>query len=331
MQNRKATLIETLRGSTARLNEIPAMLHGISIFDENGYVDTEFFKDCLACVNEFMAASNSLVGTLTALLGPCGCTATGQPARRDEGREWSVEEILKHCTLQDNVLKLPDVQLNKKSYAEAKKWIEEAGGRWTGGKVQGFTFPFRADRVFAILHEGRRCNLQQEFQFFATPPELARWLVSLVGVSRNDKILEPSAGTGAIVDAILHTCPECGVDCFELMPENQELLLRKEGVNLIGEDFLQSQVGGYTRIIANPPFSDNQDVNHVMEMYRRLAPGGRLAAIMSRHWTFAQESVCADFRQFLQDHQAQVIDIPEGAFKSSGTGISTVAVVIDKY
>jgi hypothetical protein len=54
------------------------------------------------------------------------------------------------------VLKLPLVQFNKKSYAEAKKWIEEAGGSWQGGKVQGFTFPFNADRVFSILHEGKR-------------------------------------------------------------------------------------------------------------------------------------------------------------------------------
>ena len=60
----------------------------------------------------------------------------------DEGKKWNVEEILKHCTLEDSVLKLPKVQFNKKSYVEAKKWIEEAGGSWQGGKIQGIHISF---------------------------------------------------------------------------------------------------------------------------------------------------------------------------------------------
>ena len=84
-----------------------------------------------------------------------------------------MEEILKHCTLEDSVLKLPKVQFNKKSYAEAKKWIEEAGGSWQGGKIQGFTFPFNPERVFSILKEGKRCDLQKDFQFFETPADIA--------------------------------------------------------------------------------------------------------------------------------------------------------------
>ncbi|EJX08560.1 type I restriction-modification system methyltransferase subunit-like protein [gut metagenome] len=256
----------------------------------------------------------------------------GQTAKKsDEGSKWTIEEILKHCTLEDNVLKLPGVQFNKKSYAEAKKWIEEAGGSWTGGKVQGFTFPFNAERVFGILHEGKRCNLQQEFQFFATPAAVADWLVSLAGgVSASDKVLEPSAGSGAIVDAIRRSCPECEVDCFELMPENRELLAQKDGVKLIGEDFTKSDVTGYSRIIANPPFSGNQDVDHVMDMYSRLAPGGIVAAIMSQHWRFANEKKCKDFREFLDNTGATIHDIAAGEFGESGTNIATVAVVITK-
>lgn len=61
-----------------------------------------------------------------------GKDGTGKDDRKakkaDNGSKWNVEEILRHCTLEDNVLKLPSVQFNKKSYLEAKKWIEEAGG-----------------------------------------------------------------------------------------------------------------------------------------------------------------------------------------------------------
>ena len=88
---------------------------------------------------------------------------TKRKKQADEGKKWNVEEILKHCTLEDSVLKLPKVQFNKKSYAEAKKWIEEAGGSWQGDKIQGFTFPFNPERVFSILKEGKRCDLQKIF------------------------------------------------------------------------------------------------------------------------------------------------------------------------
>ena len=79
----------------------------------------------------------------------CEELADRKAKKADNGSKWNVEEILRHCTLEDNVLKLPSVQFNKKSYLEAKKWIEEAGGTWAGGKVQGFTFPFDATRVFS--------------------------------------------------------------------------------------------------------------------------------------------------------------------------------------
>lgn len=331
MKNRKETLIETLRGSTQQLTQIPDLLVGVSIYDETGHVDSDFFTNCLQEVNRLMDASNIVISSITDMLGPCRLPDNKQTKASDEGSRWNVEEILQHCTLEDNVMKLPKVQFNKKSYAEAKKWIEEAGGSWTGGKVQGFTFPFNAERVFGILHEGKRCNLQQEFQYFATPAAVADWLVQLAGgVSETDKVLEPSAGTGAIVDAIRRSCPECEVDCFELMPENRELLAKKDGVNLIGEDFTKSDASGYDRIIANPPFSRNQDIDHVMTMYERLTPGGVIAAIMSQHWRFANEKKCIDFRRFLDDVGANIHEIAAGEFQESGTGISTIAVVIKK-
>ena len=223
------------------------------------------------------------------------------------------------------------MQFNKKSYAEAKKWIEEAGGSWQGGKVQGFTFPFNAERVFSILHEGKRCNLQQDYQFFETPAEVADWLVMLAGgIHENDTVLEPSAGRGALIKAIHRACPSVTVECYELMPENREFLHSLENVILLDEDFTKDSVGSYTKIIANPPFSNNQDIEHVRMMYEHLEAGGTLAAITSPHWKFASEKKCVDFRQWLEDVRGEVFEIGAGEFKESGTSISTMAVVINK-
>ena len=329
MTNKKETLIAQLRGSVAQLKDITTAVDGIDIYTETGHVDTDFLMDALICVNEFMTASNLVVNTISSLLAPN--VVEEKEKKDDSGSKWSVEDILKHCTLEDNVLKLPRVQFNKKSYAEAKKWIEEAGGSWQGGKVQGFTFPFNADRVFSILHEGKRCNLQQDFQFFATPPEVADWLVMLAGgIHEDEKVLEPSAGTGAIIDAIHRSCNDVIVDCFELMPENKELLSPKKNIQILGDDFTKCDVAQYDKIIANPPFSKNQDIKHVKRMYEHLKEGGTVAAIMSCHWKIASEKECADFRKWLEDVGGKIYNIEGSAFQTSGTGIETTAVIITK-
>ena len=185
--------------------------------------------------------------------------------------------------------------------------------------------------MFSILHEGKRCNLQQEFQYFATPPEVADWLVMLAGgVHKDEKILEPSAGTGAIIDAIHRSCPEVIVDCYELMPENKEILSKKDNIRIIGDDFTKCDVAQYDKIIANPPFSKNQDIRHVRRMYECLNSGGVLAAITGPHWDFGSESECKDFREWLEDNGGKKFEIEEGAFKESGTGTKTIAIVINK-
>ena len=328
--NKKETLIKTLRGSVDQLNGLVEMTEGISVYDDTGHVDTDFLMDALSCVNAFMNASNMVVSKISSLLAPDVLEET-EKGRADEGKKWNVEEILRHCTLENSVLKLPAVQFNKKSYAEAKKWIEEAGGSWQGGKIQGFTFPFNPERVFSILKEGKRCNLQQEYQFFETPADVADWLVMLAGgVHENDTVLEPSAGRGALIKAIHRSCPSVIVECYELMPENREFLHTLDNVILLDEDFTKDSVGHYTKIIANPPFSGNQDIDHVRLMYKRLEEGGTLAAITSQHWKFASEKKCVEFREWLEEVHGEIFEIAAGEFKESGTTVSTIAVVIKK-
>lgn len=328
--NKKETLIKTLRGSVDQLNGLVEMTEGISVYDDTGHVDTDFLMDALSCVNAFMNASNMVVSKISSLLAPDVLEET-EKGRVDEGKKWNVEEILRHCTLENSVLKLPAVQFNKKSYAEAKKWIEEAGGSWQGGKIQGFTFPFNPERVFSILKEGKRCNLQKDYQFFETPSDVADWLVMLAGgVHENDIVLEPSAGRGALIKAIRRSCPSVIVECYELMPENREFLHTLDNVILLDEDFTKDSVGHYTKIIANPPFSGNQDIDHVRLMYERLERGGTLAAITSQHWKLSSEKKCAFFRKWLEEVHGEIFEIAAGEFKESGTTVSTMAVVIKK-
>ena len=331
MTSKKKNLIEALHGSYMFVANLPELIDKETIYDSTGHVDTEFMTAILEFMSRMAQVTNDVNKSLARLLG-IEETEGKKNTKEDNGSRWSVEEILKHCTLEDNVLRLPQVQFNKKSYAEAKKWIEEAGGSWQGGKVQGFIFPFNPERVFSILNEGKRCNLARDFQFFETPSNVADWLVMLAGgIHELDTVLEPSAGRGALVKAIHRSCPDAVVDCYEMMPENKGLLSRLGGINIIGDDFTKSTIGKkYTKIIANPPFSGNQDIRHVRMMYDMLEQGGTLASITSAHWEFAEEKTCRDFRQWLEDVGGAKYEIESGAFKESGTGVRTLAIVIKR-
>jgi phospholipid N-methyltransferase len=243
----------------------------------------------------------------------------------------TIQEILKDSTIEGNVLKLPLIQLDRKDYCDVKKSLELIGGKWKSGKVQGFVFD--SDPTILInnlLGDKSPEKLKKDYQFFATPTNLASELVALAEIHIDNKILEPSAGQGAIIKEIM----KCGikiVDYFELMPTNQFILKEINGVNLIGDDFLNANdCPIYDRIIANPPFSKNQDIEHIQKMYKLLKEGGILVTIASKHWQQSNNKKEIAFRKWLTEMNAEIIDIEKGTFKESGTNIETVIIKIIK-
>lgn len=332
MTESKQNLIRHLRTTLVEVKGLPEMIEKEDLYLPDGvHVDTEFMMAMLQYVNNATDAAAAVMRSLQKLLGIDPDEIKADKKKNKDGKKWGVEDVLKHCTFNDNILRLPDVQLNPKSYAEVKKWITEAGGKWNGGKIQGFTFDFDATRVAGILMSGKRCNLKQEFQFFSTPPALAEWLVSLSDVKPGYAVLEPSAGTGAIIKAIHKTCPEVVVDAFELMPENRQTLEKMINVSLVDEDFTQGVPRLYDRIFANPPFARNQDIRHARMMYDALDPnGGEMCVITSRHWVNAPEKECEQFRNWLHEVNAETHEIPNGVFDESGTSVATMAIVIKR-
>jgi 16S rRNA G1207 methylase RsmC len=120
------------------------------------------------------------------------------------------------------------------------------------------------------------------------------------------------------------------VDMCELMPENRKILQNK-GYEIQWGDFLDvNEDWKYDKIIANPPFTKNQDIDHVLKMYKHLNPGGRIVTIMSTTWLEGSQKKQGAFKEWLTEVCASYEVIKEGAFKKSGTGIKTVMVVIDK-
>jgi hypothetical protein len=240
------------------------------------------------------------------------------------------EEVLQNCIVEGTVLKLPNTQLDRKLYQEVAKSLELIGGKWKGGKVFGFVFLTDPTDLLEEIANGEKRNLKKEFQFFATPEKLADELVYLADLKNHDTILEPSAGQGAIIKAINKVC-DVKVDCFELMNVNT-ILLNKTGLNfnLIGEDFFKHNGKTYSKIIANPPFTKNQDIDHLKEMYECLSRGGRIVCITSESWVDGSQKKQVDFKEWLEKVEAEILDIEKGSFKESGTMVGGKIVVINK-
>lgn len=233
----------------------------------------------------------------------------------------STNDVIAAATIEGNLLRLPPDRLDRKEYQDVAKALNLIGGKWTGGKTQAFVFPSDPRPLVDQLLAGEKItSAKKEFQFFTTPAALADRLVELAAPIPGERILEPSAGQGAIVQAIQRRflarfwmeADQVDVECFELMPINREILQRVPGVTILGEDFMDAAAGLWDCIIANPPFTKNQDIDHVLKMWDALAPGGRIVTIMSPHWTFAQGCKEEEFRRFLKLYSTDVEEIPAG-------------------
>jgi hypothetical protein len=248
----------------------------------------------------------------------------------------SKEEVLQKCRVKGNIIKLPDVQLERKLYQDVAKSLELIGGKWKGGKTFGFVFPSNPTELLEQIANGEKRNLKKEYQFFATPADLADELVQLANINDPDLlVLEPSAGQGAIVNALLRKEPELMVHGFEIMDINQMFLKKINNFTLIGFDFLEdikyhNLEKYYDRIVANPPFTKNQDIDHIRQMYRYLKAGGRLVSMSSNHWHTSSFKKETEFKEWLHNRNANCICIEPGRFKESGTNIATCIIIIDK-
>lgn len=245
--------------------------------------------------------------------------------------EQQIINILQKCSVDGLLIKLPAGQLDRELYQSVAKQLQLIGGSWKGGKTQGFFFKEDPTDYLAKLCAGESINLKKDFQFFATPDKVADRLVELACIESGHIILEPSAGQGAIIKAIHRVHPGTEVDCYELMDLNRAFLEKLENITILGKDFInEEKTIIYDRIIANPPFSKNQDIEHVTEMYKRLEDGGRLVSIMSNHWRYASGKKEDVFKKFIEESEAEIYEIEPGAFKESGTTISACIVVIDR-
>lgn len=238
-----------------------------------------------------------------------------------------VMAVLSVADVSGNALTLVG-QLDRKLYERTNKVLEAAGGKWNR-KAKAHVFDGEAAaRVDQMLLTGEVVIPKDEFEFFPTPPAVVAMLLQRAEICSGMRVLEPSAGQGAIAVA----CVEAGaaVDCFELMEANHKILDRDDRLDkVLRADFLNVEPDPvYDRVVMNPPFSRQADIRHVMHALDFLKPGGKLVAVMAAGVEFRQDRLATSFRAMVEDCGGEIERLPEGAFKASGTGVNTVVVTI---
>jgi hypothetical protein len=185
------------------------------------------------------------------------------------------------------------------------------------------------------LHEPKR-EIAKNFGFFPTPDALAERTIECASLYQHKdaaplRILEPSAGTGQLA----RRAHEKGhtVDCVEIQAE-LAINLRQRGMGrTYPGDFLDLKpqtTGLYDRVIMNPPFDRERDIDHVMHALKFLKPDGLLVAIMSAHTEFAESRKAVAFREHIAKLNGKFSDNPSGSFSSVGTNVNTLTLRVWK-
>jgi len=235
--------------------------------------------------------------------------------------------VLSRAITAGNALTLTG-QLDRKLYERTNKALEAAGGKWDR-KAKAHLFPAEAaERVEQMLATGQVEVPKDEFNYFPSPPAVVKRLLQLADIQPGQRVLEPSAGKGAIA----YACADAGavVDCYELMEANFVALAGDQRLGPVRHmDFLaQAPEASYDRVVMNPPFMKQLDIKHVLHALKFLKSGGLLVSVMASSVTFRDNKLTQDFRDLIRARGGDIEALPDGSFKGSGTGVNTVIVTI---
>lgn len=191
------------------------------------------------------------------------------------------------------------------------------------------------------------------FGFYPTPEAATERVYAKLALNRKPgqpelRVLEPSAGTGNLArmaarqlsgwdydadDKRIEYSYKAIVDCVEIQP-HLAMRLEAQGFNRVFcHDFMTLRpetTGLYDRVVANPPFDRERDIDHVMHALEFLKPDGQLVAIMSAGTEFRETRKSIAFRELMGRLNAKWEDLPANSFAEVGTNVNTLIVTVWK-
>lgn len=264
------------------------------------------------------------------LCEPIQAVPVAVPAPSKQAADLSLIELFAEASIDGNIVRFPR-KLDAADYRRVDAALTALGGSWNR-KVTGHVFgQDPTDLIESVIETGtyERPERAENFGFFPTPAALAKLLVQEAQLAPGMTVLEPSAGIGNIAIEAAAIVGAENVLTVELQACNVDVL-KGLGFSPVQSDFLTYQPEGKVdRILMNPPFARQADIDHVLHAWSMIKKGGRLVAIMAASVTFRNNAKSVAFRNLVTSH-GRMWDNPDGSFKSVGTQVRTVTVVLDK-
>ena len=73
----------------------------------------------------------------------------------------TIEQVIEECTIENEVVKLPEIELDRKVYTGVKKKLEGIGGKWNRS-AKGFVFPTDPSALLGRVQSGENVNLKKD-------------------------------------------------------------------------------------------------------------------------------------------------------------------------
>lgn len=250
--------------------------------------------------------------------------------------------VISTMTTEGNAARITAGDLERKLYERTNRVLEALGGKWDKKAKAHLFSTDPAPLLEGVMLTGEVARARDVLGYFPTPSGIVQDLLLRADGAPGMKLLEPSAGEGAIVGpAIL---AGYRVTAVEIDPVRHRALVARYlsgNRDAVGEfkglahdvcgDFLTWETTErFDRVVMNPPFAQQQDIDHVTRAFDLLAPGGRLVAVMSAGVLFRDNAKTRDFRNLVWASRGKIYEQPAGSFRSSGTGVSTVVVTMER-
>lgn len=233
-------------------------------------------------------------------------------------------------------------QLDRGTDLEVSKALAALGGKWdrrTSAHV--FSRDPRPGIEQAIATGVMPANLDKLASWWPTPPVLAKQVArlacegDLMRGTRSGAVLEPSAGEGALADAVRVLAPGADVVAVETDQDRAKALIGL-GFTTFWEPFeefaARTRHLPYAAVVMNPPFTTPGNrlawLLHVELAAGLLAPGGRLVAIVPRSVEYRVGHRFDVLRAAAVRH-GSLDRLPDGAFAEVGTNVATNLLVLD--
>lgn len=241
-------------------------------------------------------------------------------------------EIISRMTVRGRFAYLPGYAISHREFLRVKNRLLDIGGKWRGGSVNAFEFTYDPAPLFYEIITGDKKTDKKRVNLLETPYSLATQMIEKLNIEPGNTILEPSAGSGGIIELIIKKGYPNQVFIYEKNPAHRIYLNKRpvfSEVVYLGNDFLSSQPRLFDRIISFPPFTE--DIEHILRMWEHLAPEGVMVTLCSLHSLTTNKMKQRAFMVFLEKHRAEIIAVPRGTFLLSGKNVPAVLLCLKKY